>query len=106
MMLDVSGFVVHPLPRFLTVVLAARWVSVLAALAIPSPIGVALSLPFAGTDDHRGAILVGFAAAEAMASIVFAGLVFGMWSRSSRRRPAAAFSDLVDGSLSIDLFPS
>ena len=95
--LALFGFVLHLLPRFLEVVPAARWVSVLAALAIPSPIGVALSLPFAGTDDPRGALLVGFAAAEAMASIVFAGLVFGMWRRSSRRRPAASFSVLGGG---------
>ncbi len=102
--LALFGFVLHLLPRFLEVVPAARWVSVLAALAIPSPIGVALSLPFAGTDDPRGALLVGFAAAEAMASIVFAGLVFGMWRRSSRRRPAASFSVLGGGWLALGSF--
>src|SRR5204862_6650701 len=69
----------------------------LAALAFPSPIGVALALPFAGTDDPGGAVLVVFTAAEAMASIVFACLVFERWRRSSRRRPAAAFSVLAGG---------
>ena len=95
--LALIGFVLHLLPRFLQVVPAARSVSVLAALAIPSPIGVALALPFAGTDDPRRALLEVFTAAEAMASIVFACLVFEIWRRSSRRRPAAAFSVLGGG---------
>src|SRR5438309_3873104 len=70
----------------------------------PLPSGSPSRFRSRGTDDPRGALLVGFAAAEAMASIVFAGLVFGMWRRSSRRRPAASFSVLGGGWLVLGSF--
>src|SRR5438552_18861057 len=70
----------------------------------PLPSGSPSRFRSRGPTILAGRFWVGFAAAEAMASIVFAGLVFGMWRRSSRRRPAASFSVLGGGWLVLGSF--
>jgi len=89
--LSLFGVLFHLLPRFLEVVPPARWVTVLAALAIPAPAGVALTIPYVSTDHPLRFLLVGFAAIEGMVAVLFALLLFGLWRKSARRRPASLF---------------
>jgi len=89
--LSLFGVLLHLLPRFLEAVPSARWVTVLAALAIPAPAGVALTIPYVSADHPVRFLLVGFAAIEGWVAVLFVSLVIGLWQGSARRRPASLF---------------
>lgn len=91
--LMVFGVGLHLLPRFLDVVPPRTAVKVMLALALPSPAGVAFTMPFLlGQDRPLEVLFIVFAVSEATAAVIFALLVMVLWRKSTKRRPASAFN--------------
>ncbi len=90
-LLMVFGVGFHLFPRFTDAVPNLRAAKIVAAMALPGPALVALTMPF--LDDPRVEVVFAVAAVfEAVAAILFAVVVLDLWNRSEHRRPASAFN--------------
>lgn len=87
--LMIFGVGFHLFPRFLDAVPRLAGVKIVTVLAIPGPIGVALTMPFPSGSGPTALLSSLFAVVEATAAILFAILVVDTWRRSSKRRPAS-----------------
>ncbi len=90
--LMVFGVGFHLLPRFLDVVPPCAAVKAILFLGVPSPAGVALTMPFLVSRDSLEFLFVVLAICEATAALLFAALVFILWRRSPKHRPASTFN--------------
>lgn len=90
-LLMVFGVGFHLFPRFTDTVPNLRVAKAIAAMALPGPALVALTMPFLG-DIAVGFVFALFAVFEAVAAVLFAVLVLDLWNRSEHRRPASAFN--------------
>ena len=88
--LMVFGVGFHLFPRFVDAVPNVTLARIVATIALPGPVLVALTMPFLG-DPTAGWVFGIFAVLEAASAVLFAVLVLDLWSRSARRRPATRF---------------
>lgn len=89
--LMVFGVGFHLFPRFTDTVPNLKVAKTIAAMALPGPAMVALTMPF--LDSPSIEIVFGvFAVFEAVAAVLFAFLVLDMWNRAEHRRPASVFN--------------
>ena len=89
--LMVFGVGFHLFPRFTGTVPDLRLAKVITFMALPGPALVALTMPFLDVPSVEF-VFAFFAVFEAIAAVLFAVLVLGLWNRSEHRRPASIFN--------------